>query len=307
MQSEGIRWTVDVAGVPVAVAAADERYDETARGRLGAAPNSAAPELDVVVGPDAPVPPDHLQRREVEGYLGWSEDDRAWISDGEMVVAIAPDRVHVGGSIADHLEEDRFDDLLQFGVAAAVARPNRMMLHGAVISRGDDAALLVGGSGAGKSTLAGAALVGGWDLLGDDLCVYRPDDGTVEAVVRTPYVPDEIADRHGLEGVREPGSRNRVRLPVEVLAVGRRRLIGVVSVGHGVDGAILHGSSGDLSVFDDALPVPPFPYVLRRHLKAASDFLGLPAVQLEHARDIERRVPRAIELLDEAWAALTAQ
>ena len=304
MHSPANEWTVDVAGISVAVRAASASYAATAEGRLGVAPTSAPAEVEVVLGPDVPHPPTGVEPTELEGYRAWTVDDVCWIADdepGDMAVRVGTDGVVVGGSIDDLDLEDRFDDLLQFGVAAAAVSPSRIMLHAAVISRGDAAMMLVGASGSGKSTLAGAALVGGWDLMGDDLCVYRPDEGSVAAVVRTPFVPGEIADRHGLEGVREPGSRDRVQLPLDVLGEGRRRLIGIVSVGHGTEGAVIEGSSGDLGVFDDALPVPPFPYVLRRSLRAAGAFVDLPAVRLEHARDLDRRVPRAIELLDEAW------
>ena len=307
MQRTGTTWTTDVAGVAVGVSAFDAIYDATARARLGDVPTTADPALEVVVGPDIPQPPADLEPHEVEGYLGWERDGGLWIGNRELVVAVRPGSVVVGGAITDGPSEDRFDDLLQFGVAAALAGPDLVMLHAAVVARGDSAALVVGGSGAGKSTLAGAAIVGGWDLLGDDLCVYRLDEGTVEAVARTPYVPGEIADRHGLAGVRAPGTRDRVRLPVDVLASGRRRLVGVILVEHGDEGAVVAEPAGDLEVFDSALPVPPFPYVLRRHLRAAGAFLELPAVRLEHARDIDRRVERAIELLDDAWEELTTQ
>ncbi len=302
MDRDALLWVADVAGISVGVHAADDRYAATARGRLGASSTAAAPALQLRLGPEVPWPPEALEVVNVEGYQGWSDGDRLWMGDDEMVVRVEADQVVVGGPIQNGHQEDRFDDLVQFGIAAAVARPDQMMLHAAVVSRGDAAMLLVGRSGAGKSTLAGAALVGGWDLLGDDLCVYRPDDGTIEAVFRTPYVPREIADRYGLLGTPEGGDRGRVQLPVDLLATGRRRLVGIVSVSHGSDGAVAVGSAGDLSVFDDALPGPPFPYVLRRYLRAVGTFLDIPAVQLEHAVDIDRRVPRAIELLDEAWA-----
>ncbi len=294
-------WTLDCGGIGVAVEAADTEFGATVHHRLGVAPIEREPEIFLQAGPDVPAPPDGLDPQALEDYLGWDRNGEVWITDDDMAVHVSGGRVVVGGRVGGVEEEDRFDDLLQFGVAVAAATPTRLMLHAAVISRGDGALLLVGGSGAGKSTLAGAALVGGWTLLGDDLTVVDTSAGTVRAVRRPPLVPREIAEPHGLEGTPEDAPRGRTQLPIEVLGTGSRHLVGIVSVDHGTAGAVGRRPARDLDVLDDALAVPPFSGVIRRHLAAGAWLLQVPAVLLEHAVDPTRRVPRAIELLDEAW------
>jgi hypothetical protein len=292
---------IDVGGVVVTVAAADAYAAMTAN-RLGEVAADGPAEIDLVARAVAPRPPDAVEPTDLEGFRCWTTDDELWVGDDDVMVRVAASSVEVGGPIGTIDLEDRYDDLLQFGIAIAVASPKRIMLHGAVIARDGEAMLLVGGSGAGKSTLAAAALVGGWELLGDDLCVFRPESGRIQSVRRPAFVPGEVADRHGLEGEREVGPRDRVELPLDRLALGDRRLIGIVRVDHGIDGAVHPRTSGDLNALNEALAVPPYPAVIRRHLAAGSRLIALPSVLLEHARDLDRRVPRAIELLDEAWA-----
>lgn len=57
--------------------------------------------------------------------------------------------------------------------------PDATILHGAVLSRGDDAIAIVGSSGAGKSTLTAALLLDGWAYLSDELVVV--DLGSLRA------------------------------------------------------------------------------------------------------------------------------
>ncbi len=300
-------WMIDAGGITIAAWAADDRYAATVRERLGAVPCDAdEPEITLRVGPGVPPLPDGEEAQPLEGYLGWEDGSVIWIADRDMAVRIDGSDVVVGGTMNTRREEDRLDDLLQFGVATAGATPNRVMLHAAAIARGDDALLLVGGSGRGKSTLAGSALVGGWTLLGDDLAVIDASTLSVRAVRRAALIPHEVTEPHGLEGVQEDGKRGRVGLPLETLGVGSRRLVGVISVEHGTDGAATRRDAHDLDVLHTALAVPPFRGVIRRHLAVGAALLSLPAVTLEHAQDPSLRVPRAIELLDDAWELVTA-
>ncbi|MBF0212040.1 MAG: HprK-related kinase A, partial [Magnetococcales bacterium] len=51
-----------------------------------------------------------------------------------------------------------------------------LILHAAVVARGDRALLLPGLPGAGKSTLCAALMLTGWRLLSDEFALVRPDE-----------------------------------------------------------------------------------------------------------------------------------
>jgi hypothetical protein len=78
--------------------------------------------------------------------------------------------------------EDFIAPLIGHAAAVLLRDAGRLVLHGAVIARGDSAIALVGGSGAGKSTLAAALLAHGGALLSDDLVAIDPDDAAPGAV-----------------------------------------------------------------------------------------------------------------------------
>ncbi|MEM7141606.1 MAG: hypothetical protein AAF548_11290 [Actinomycetota bacterium] len=295
---------IDVAGIGVEVVAASAAYARCAAGRLGDEPATGEPEVRIDLGPIPPEVPEGAVRDEVEGIEGHTLDDRIWMGFATARARIDGTAVVLGGPLETDRDEDILDDLLQFAVAVAATTPSRIMVHGAVVSRGADALLLVGQSGSGKSTLAASALVGGWDLLGDDLAVIDAPSLDVRSVRRPAYVPADIAARHGLDGTGEERERARTKLPLDALASGTRRLVGVVAVDHGDVGSVEPLGVGDPSVLDDALAMPPFPAVMRRQLAAGAAILGVPAVLLSHAADVERRVERAVELLDDAWARL---
>lgn len=264
-------------------------------------------EIEVRISSVAPPVPADAESQEMENWTAHELDGVLWIGLYDSRARIEPGVLDIGGPLDSPRDVDVLDDLLQFAIAVGIARPDRLMVHAAVLARGDDALLVVGRSGRGKSTLAAAALLGGWELLGDDLAVIDTTTFAVQAVRRAPMVPLEIADRHGLTGDRVgegPGERRRVRLDVERLARGRRRLVGLVTVDHGTDGHVEFLGTGDLEVLDDALAVPPFRSVIRRHLAAGAALVTLPAVLLAHAADVDDRVTRAQDLLDKAWTRL---
>lgn len=301
------RWTIDVAGVAVGVTASDDRYAACATDRLGAVAARDEAEIEVTISAVAPPAPADAESQEMENWTAHELDGVLWIGLHDAWARFEPGVLDIGGPLDSPRDVDVLDDLLQFAIAVGVARPDRLMVHAAVLARGDDALLVVGRSGRGKSTLAAAALLGGWELLGDDLAVIDTTTFAVQAVRRPPMVPLEIADRHGLAGDRvgeEPRGRRRVRLDVDRLARGRRRLVGLVAVDHGTDGHVEFLGTGDLEVLDDALAVPPFRSVIRRHLAAGAALVTLPAVLLAHAADVDDRVRRAQVLLDEAWTQL---
>ncbi len=293
--------TIDVAGVAVEVEADDDRYEKCLLTRLGDTPSDQSPVVRVVIGGRERAP-DRPPDQQMEGYQAWENDGVIWIGQGDAVVRVGADTVEVGGPIDTLQQEDLLDDLLQFGLAAVLTSDGRMVIHGAVVARGDEALVLVGASGKGKSTLAAAALLGDWDLLGDDLAIANPIEATIQAVRRTPMVPGDLAAAHGLQGELAAGSRQRLQLPVEALAHGPRRLIGVVAVDHGIDGGIEPTAGAHLDTLDDALAVPPFRSIIRRYLAPGAALVALPTVILRHARDPHERVARALTSLDEALA-----
>ncbi|MBC9070553.1 HprK-related kinase A [Thauera sp. CAU 1555] len=59
-----------------------------------------------------------------------------------------------------------------------------LLLHAAVLARGDDAALLPAPPGAGKSTLCAYLAHRGWRLLSDELALIDPANGLVHGLAR---------------------------------------------------------------------------------------------------------------------------
>lgn len=57
------------------------------------------------------------------------------------------------------------------------AEPDLLHLHGAAVSRGERAVVLLGRSGAGKSTVCAALVRAGWSYVTDEQVTIRPDDG----------------------------------------------------------------------------------------------------------------------------------
>lgn len=293
--------TIDVAGVAVRVRARTPALADCATSRLGTAPTTEAAEVDIELVTVAPAVPAGAAAQELDYTHGWEDDGRLWIGLDGARAMVDGTRVKVGGPVATDDELDCFDDVLQFAVAVAVARSDRLMMHAAVVARDDDALLLVGESGMGKSTLSAAALVAGWDLLGDDLAIVDTGSMRARGVARPPMVPGEVGRAHGLDGEDEDGPRGRIRLPASTLTPGSRRLIGIVSVVHGTDGHVEDLGRGDLAVLDAGFAAPPFRAALRRQFRASAALVALPAHRLAHAADERVRVRRAQELLDEVW------
>ncbi|WP_094037650.1 hypothetical protein [Antarctobacter heliothermus] len=76
-----------------------------------------------------------------------------------------------------------------------IAEDAPLVVHGALMSRGDDGICLVGDSGRGKSTLSAALRAAGWDFHGDDALVLRPDGAGITAQATYPslrLLPDSL-------------------------------------------------------------------------------------------------------------------
>lgn len=59
-----------------------------------------------------------------------------------------------------------------------------LVIHAAVVARGERALLLPAPTGSGKSTLCAGLVQRGWRLLGDDLALLRPEDGAFVPIPR---------------------------------------------------------------------------------------------------------------------------
>ncbi len=290
---------IDVGGVAVSVVA-DPAYSVFATDRIGSLRSAEPPTIVLRLGPDQPAPPERDPDQHLEMIDSWSEGNDLWMKLGNAVTLVSGNEVIVGGSIDGGAGYKSIDLMVQFGLAAAMASPDRIMVHGAVVAKNDEALLVVGKSGRGKSTAATAAMANGWELLTDDLAVAHPVKRRVRGVARPPRIPADLASSYGIEGRLELGERGRLILDVETLARGDRRLAGLVQVDHGDSGSLTRVQQADLHAIDDALAVPPFGPVMRRHLVSAAALVSIPTFQLQHAADETIRADRAVELLDEA-------
>lgn len=192
-------------------------------------------------------------------------------------------------------------------------RRGLVMLHGALVGRDASGAMVVlGHTGAGKSTIASAALLHGWQVLGDDLLLVRHGEEGVEAfgVPKRVMVGAELAPVLGHpDAVPLAGDqRGRVVLPPEVLSVGWRPVRGVLVAAHD-DGP---GRVTDLPTADGVTALAQAflearrPAVLRRRLATLARVAGTGTTRLAHARDPDVRLARAGALLDAAWDAAGA-
>ena len=103
------------------------------------------------------------------------------------------------------LPADQAAPLFEWGLNWCMAtRPlGYLVVHAAVIARGDDALVLPGFPGAGKSTLCAAmTFVEGWRLLSDELAILSPESGLLQPNPRPISLKNESIDIVG----RFPGT-----------------------------------------------------------------------------------------------------
>lgn len=196
--------------------------------------------------------------------------------------------------------------LLFSGLAWWLERRNIVLVHGAMIARGPDAALVLGDTGSGKSTAAVAALSAGWELCSDDLVLARLDGASVSVfgLPKRASVDVDFGRRLGLPLDDVPNDeRRRVMLPDTTLTSGWRRLSLLLIVAHhdGV-GAIEHVEhAAALSAVFRSYVESDQPSVVRRQLGCMSSMAAAPAYRLLHTAEHNERLARAAELLDAAW------
>ena len=81
---------------------------------------------------------------------------------------------------------DQAFPILEWGLNWCISNHvhDHVVLHAAVVAKGDDAAILPAPPGSGKSTLCAALISRGWRLLSDELTLVRLADGTLAPLPR---------------------------------------------------------------------------------------------------------------------------
>ena len=115
----------------------------------------------------------------------------ARVDDASLTIGCAPD-------LDDRSRAIR--QLLFSALSWWFERQGRLLLHGAMIARGTDAALILGDTGAGKSTAAYAGLRAGWDLCSDDLVVVDASGSSLTERRHPQGVVDRQCPRRHVDG-----------------------------------------------------------------------------------------------------------
>jgi hypothetical protein len=146
--------------------------------------------------PSAPVEvrrnDDHVWRRH------WLDGDRLVIDFVDVAfVEVDRDTVTFDRSLAPEMEEHL---LLDHVLPLVLARDGQLVVHGGVIGRGGQGAVLVGATGAGKSTLTAFAWQRGWTVGGDDGAVlFTTDPPTAEPTYATLRLTPATTDLLGID------------------------------------------------------------------------------------------------------------
>jgi HprK-related kinase A len=124
----------------------------------------------------------HINMTHSRGLRRWRNPQAHFILDGNSVFAPFP---------LDHAPP-----LFEWGMNLCIAgRANRyLLLHTAVVAKGDRALLLSGIPGSGKSTLCAALVVAGWRLFSDEFALLRPEDGMVIPLARPAALKNQSID-----------------------------------------------------------------------------------------------------------------
>lgn len=91
-----------------------------------------------------------------------------------------------------------------------------LIVHAAVLARGEDALVLPGPPGSGKSTLAAALMLAGWRLLSDELTLIDLDTLEIPPILR----PFSLKNR-SIDLIRERGPQLVFSPPIEDTIKGR--------------------------------------------------------------------------------------
>jgi hypothetical protein len=131
------------------------------------------------------------------------------------------------------------DQATPFRSAFALLFPDKMLIHAAVLGRGQRAVLLAGPSGSGKSTLSLSCARAGMRFFGDDYCALQPPSGgDSHWTVSSLYAAGKFLPR----GVAKPGRavdpsgafveqlKTVVHVPDEAIPTGDASIIALVAL-----------------------------------------------------------------------------
>lgn len=101
----------------------------------------------------------------------------------------------------EHATKERIrTQLLASGLGAILHQRNYLVLHGSAVIHNDEAVLFCGESGIGKSTTAALFMQAGFDIICDDLCAIKLENG--ELFLGESYMNiklwDEVVEQLGL-------------------------------------------------------------------------------------------------------------
>ena len=296
--------TVDLAGLPIAIALRDERRMAAFQALLGTLPDTtASPRAHIVWNNEpalAPARPSEYPHD--DGLEYWVEPEHVLYRYNGITAVVTNARIELGGD-TEALELP-FRYVLEPALTHLLAREGRFMVHAGAITEGDTTFLLIGESGQGKSTLCWAAAQAGWSLLADDHAILRATESGFEltGLPKPVYVPEEIMDEPAGVLVERRGRRRR-RLPATMLATGWHPLDAVIQPRHGitVEGALQPAPAGELlDLLIGSFAALGQPQLLRRFFPHAAALTRLPCWDLFHASDPATRLQSAAQWLDVA-------
>jgi hypothetical protein len=283
---------VDVAGVPVAVHAAQDHHRVAVLDALAGFPaTDAVPTASITVDGEPAPEPHAAPLAEERGF-------RLWVVGGDPVASAPSGVVRVSGvHAALHITGELHDDvdgLVAIALAWMLARHERYLVHGAAIARDGVGYLVLGESGAGKSTLAAGALEVGWSVLSDDLAVIALGGDRIQlfGIHRDPAIPMELGGPVVEQGTPLNGPRQRALLDRTVLTAGGVDLTGTIVVTHADDAAGTLAPASARRVVPLLLKsfAPTVDDRLRSQFFAFTErIVALPAWELGHAADVAQR------------------
>lgn len=284
---------LDVAGVSIALFAADDVRADIGRRALAAFPPSGGvPVGMLVIDGEHRCAPEASHHDERHGVRFWSDADTAMVVSGSAVVSVQG--AVLTASVPDLADEDRAEGAIVAMLAWLLAPHGRYLVHGAAVSWGADGLVVLGHTGAGKSTLIAAALEHGWRALADDLVIVAADREVVRVVGvnRHPAIPTEIGGPVVARGRPVPGPRGRAELPSDVLSEGSADVRGVVLLAHARSpgGELARGDRARmLTLLLQSFPATGVLAWRTSFLGLAARLQALPVWQLALAADVGRR------------------
>lgn len=111
--------------------------------------------------------------------------------DGALVEVDVEKATVTGVVTKAALEYGRFQDITFTSLAPLLRRQGYYLVHGFAACRGEQAVLIVGPSGSGKTTSGLALVLGGWQLLANDMVLLEKRPNGIHAL----SMPDKITIR----------------------------------------------------------------------------------------------------------------